>query len=109
MPGYICTCTVWQQGCSDVVIQQSGVTTCRAGGRSEGMAGLAAAVVAACQLSPTSSTTTERGCLTTGEGPPGVAPQASRGHWGLTWRAVCKIALLAHRRRHLLCNLQTAW
>lgn len=72
------------------------------------MAGLAAAVVATGQQLPTSGTTAERGCLATGEGSPGVTPQASCGHWGLTWRAVCQKAHLAHLCRHFLCNLQTA-
>ena len=86
--------------------QPGGFTVFRGGWGSESMARLAAAVVATGQQLPTSNTTTEGACLTTGEGALGVAPQASCGHWGLTWRAVCQKALLAHPPRHLLCNLQ---
>ena len=72
------------------------------------MAGLAAGMVAASQQPPTGSTTTERGCFTTGKGVLGVTPQAGCRHWGLTWRAVCQKVLLAHLWPHFLCNLQTS-
>ena len=66
------------------------------GWQPDSMAGLAAAMIATSQQPPTSSITTERGCFTTGEWVLGVTPQAGCGHWGLTWRAVCQKALLAH-------------